>query len=119
MRISDWSSDVCSSDLNWRHPTLRRYVMRQTMLAVLLALALPSVALARDSNLHDGATTAAVQKALDDPARAADKADDARRKVAMVMTFAEVKPGQNVLELASVSGYWTCVFSAEIGRAHV
>ena len=94
--------------------------MRKTMLAVLLALALPSVALARDANRHDGATTAAVQKALADPARATDKADDARRKVAAVMTFAEVKPGQNVLELAPGSGYWTRVFSAAVGaQGHV
>lgn len=94
--------------------------MRKTMLAVLLALALPSVALARDSNRHDGATAAAVQKALADPARVADKADDARRKVAAVMTFAEVKPGQNVLELAPGSGYWTRVFSAVVGpQGHV
>ena len=55
--------------------------MRQTMLAVLLTLALPSIALAQVSNLHSGAITAAVEKGVNDPARQADKADDARRKV--------------------------------------
>lgn len=94
--------------------------MRQTMLAVLLAVALPSVALAQVSNLHSGAITAVVQKAVNDPARAADKSNDARRKVALVMTFAEVKPGQKVLELIPGSGYFTRVFSAAVGpQGHV
>jgi predicted methyltransferase len=94
--------------------------MRQTVLAVLLALSLPTVALAQVSNLHSGAITAAVQKAVDDPARVADKSDDARRKVALVMTFAEVKPGQKVLELIPGGGYFTRVFSAIVGpQGHV
>lgn len=94
--------------------------MRKTMLAVLLALALPSVALAQVSNLHSGAITAVVQKAVNDPARAGDKTNDARRKVALVMTFAEVKPGQKVLELIPGSGYFTRVFSAIVGpQGHV
>jgi predicted methyltransferase len=94
--------------------------MRQTVLAVLLALALPTAALAQVSNLHSGAITAAVQKGVNDPARAADKTDDARRKVALVMTFAEVKPGQKVVELIPGSGYFTRVFSAIVGpQGHV
>jgi predicted methyltransferase len=94
--------------------------MRQTVLAVLLALALPTVALAQVSNLHSGAITAAVQKGVNDPARTADKTNDARRKVALVMTFAEVKPGQKVVELIPGSGYFTRVFSAIVGpQGHV
>jgi len=94
--------------------------MRQTVLAVLFALALPAVALAQVSNLHGGAITAVVQKAVNDPARAADKTNDARRKVALVMTFAQVKPGQKVVELIPGSGYFTRVFSAIVGsRGHV
>jgi predicted methyltransferase len=89
--------------------------MRQTLLAVVLALALPTVALAQASNLHSGAITAVVEKAVKDPARAADASKDARRKVALVMTFAEVKPGQKVLELIPGSGYFTRVFSAIVG----
>ena len=89
--------------------------MRQTMLAVLLTLALPSVALARVSNLHSGAITAVVEKGVDDPARQADKADDARRKAPLVMTFAKVGPGQKVLELIPGGGYFTRVFSAIVG----
>src|SRR6185437_10734603 len=83
------------------------YAMRPTMLALLLTLALPAAAPAQVANLHSGAITAAVQKGVDDPAREADRHDDARRKVALVMTFAQVKPGQKVLELVPGSGYWT------------
>ncbi|HEV2682075.1 MAG TPA: methyltransferase [Rhodanobacter sp.] len=94
--------------------------MRQTVLAVLLALALPAVALAHVSDVHGGAINAAVQKAVNDPARAADASNDARRKVASVMTFAEVKPGQKVVELIPGSGYFTRVFSAIVGpQGHV
>ena len=89
--------------------------MRHAMLAMLLALPLPTLAAAQVSNLHSGAITAAAQKGVDDPARAADKHEDARRKVALVMTFAQVKPGQKVLELVPGSGYWTRVFSAIVG----
>jgi predicted methyltransferase len=94
--------------------------MRQTMLAVLLSLALPAVALAQVPNPHGGAITAAVQKAVDDPARAADKSNDARRKIMAVMAFAQVQPGQKVVELIPGSGYFTRVFSAIVGpRGHV
>ncbi|MGB5938703.1 MAG: class I SAM-dependent methyltransferase [Rhodanobacter sp.] len=94
--------------------------MRPTVLALLLTLTLPSVALCKVPEAHGGAVSAAVKKALDDPARQADKADDARRKVAQVMAFAEVKPGQKVLELVPGSGYWTRVFSAIVGpQGHV
>jgi predicted methyltransferase len=94
--------------------------MRLTMLAALLALALPAAAPAQVANPHSGAITAAVQKGVADPARQADQHEDARRKVAQVMTFAEVKPGQKVLELVPGSGYWTRVFSAIVGpKGHV
>ncbi len=91
------------------------YAMRHAMLALLLTLPFPAVATAQVADLHSGAITAAVQKGVDDPARAADRHEDARRKLALVMTFAEVKPGQNVLELVPGSGYWTRAFSAIVG----
>ncbi|MEP7186556.1 MAG: methyltransferase [Rhodanobacter sp.] len=91
--------------------------MRQTVLALVLALALPTVALAQASNLHRGAISASVAQAVRDPARSADVPNDARRKVAQVMTFAEVKPGQKVLELIPGSGYFTRVFSAIVGHS--
>ena len=43
--------------------------MRPTVLAVLIAFALPAAASAQVANLHSGAITAAVQRAIDDPAR--------------------------------------------------
>jgi predicted methyltransferase len=94
--------------------------MRPTVLAVLLAVAFPAVALAQAANPHETAVSAAVQKAINDPARHADRSDDAHRKIGAVMMFAEVKPGQKVLELVPGSGYWTRVFSAIVGpHGHV
>jgi predicted methyltransferase len=94
--------------------------MRPTVLAVLMALALPSMALAQVPSRHSGAVPAAVTKAIADPARQADVSNDGRRKIAAVMTFAEVKPGQKVLELIPGSGYFTRVFSAIVGsQGHV
>ncbi|OOG46072.1 class I SAM-dependent methyltransferase [Rhodanobacter sp. C01] len=94
--------------------------MRPTALALLLALALPATALAQAPSMNDGTIPAGVTKALADPARQADAVDDARRKIAEVMAFAEVKPGQRVLELVPGSGYWTRVFSAIVGpQGHV
>ncbi|EIL97408.1 class I SAM-dependent methyltransferase [Rhodanobacter thiooxydans] len=94
--------------------------MRPAILAVLLAASLPAVALAQTAKPHETAVSAVVQKALADPARQTDRADDAHRKVAQVMAFAEVKPGQKVLELVPGSGYWTRVFSAIVGpQGHV
>ncbi|OOG60253.1 class I SAM-dependent methyltransferase [Rhodanobacter sp. C03] len=94
--------------------------MRPTVLAVLIALALPSVALAQTSNMHSSAAAAVVARAVGDPARQADVSNDGRRKITAVMTFAEVKPGQKVLELIPGSGYFTRVFSAVVGpQGHV
>jgi predicted methyltransferase len=89
--------------------------MRPTVLAALLALALPSLALAQAQQAQAPALSSVVQKAVSDPARAADQPTDARRKVGEIMMFAEVKPGQKVLELLPGSGYFTRVFSAIVG----
>lgn len=89
--------------------------MRPTVLAALFCLAVPAAASAYAPNAHAAAPQAVVQKALTDPARAADKADDNRRKIDQVMQFAEVKPGQSVLELVPGNGYWTRVFSGIVG----
>ena len=98
--------------------------MRPTVLAVLVALTLPAAAVAATpahARHHAvGTVPAYVTAAMHDPARKADAADDARRKMAAVMTFAEVKPGEKVLELVPGSGYWTRVFSAIVGpQGHV
>jgi len=90
--------------------------MRPTVLAVLLAFALPPLALAQAPAPKSAALSSVVQKAVNDPARpAADRDIDARRKIGQVMTFAEVKPGQKILELLPGTGYFTRVFSAIVG----
>ena len=66
------------------------------------------------------AVPAYVTAALDAPARKDDVANDARRQVAAVMTFAQVQPGQKVAELIPGRGYWTRVFSGIVGpQGHV
>jgi predicted methyltransferase len=66
------------------------------------------------------ATPAYVTAALNDPARKDDAADDARRHPAEVLTFAQVKPGQKVVELVPGEGYWTRIFSGIVGaQGHV
>jgi len=89
--------------------------MRTTVLAALIALSLPVVVLAQSA--APSAPSASVTAAIKDPARKDDVANDARRKIADLMTFAEVKPGQKVLELIPGSGYFTRVFSAIVGEA--
>ncbi len=94
--------------------------MRLTLPLVLIAAALPFAAPAATAADSKGATPADVTAAINDPARKADAADDARRKPAEVMTFAQVKPGQKVLELVPGEGYWTRIFSAIVGpQGHV
>lgn len=69
---------------------------------------------------HPAATPAYVTAALNDPARKTDAADDAHRQIAAIMTFAQVKPGQKVVELIPGDGYWTKVFSGIVGaQGHV
>lgn len=99
--------------------------MRTQLLTALFVFALPATAWAQTRASSTTATTstatpAYVTAAINDPARAADTKDDARRQVAAVLTFAQVKPGDKVLELVPGSGYWTRVFSAIVGpRGHV
>ncbi|SFS19141.1 Predicted methyltransferase [Dyella sp. OK004] len=89
--------------------------MRTTVLAALIALAFPVAVLAQSA--APSAPSSYVTAAVSDPARKDDVANDARRKIADLMTFAEVKPGQKVLELIPGSGYFTRVFSAIVGQA--
>ncbi|MFI4920104.1 MAG: class I SAM-dependent methyltransferase [Gammaproteobacteria bacterium] len=94
--------------------------MRLTILASLIAVAVPFTVATANPAQATGAVPAYVTAAINDPARKDDSADDARRKIADVMTFAEVKPGQKVMELAIGEGYWTRVFSGIVGaQGHV
>lgn len=96
--------------------------MRITVLAVLISLVLPSALLAKPPApptfapaKSQDAIPSYVTTAVNDPERKTDLSNDARRKIADVMAFAQVKPGQFVLELIPGSGYWTRVFSAIVG----
>ncbi len=53
---------------------------------------------------------------LSDPGRpAADKSDDAARKPAEVLAFAEIRPGDTVLELEAGRGWYSEILSTAIG----
>jgi predicted methyltransferase len=60
-------------------------------------------------------SAAALQGAIDDPGRAAHRAVDARRKPAELIRFAELKPGDKVLDLIPGDGYFTRIFSKVVG----
>jgi predicted methyltransferase len=95
--------------------------MRTTVLAALVSLVFSPALLAQSPAPAPAASVPAyVAAAVADPAREADAANDARRKIGAIMVFAEVKPGQKVLELVPGSGYWTRVFSGIVGpQGHV
>jgi predicted methyltransferase len=58
----------------------------------------------------------AVASAVADPARPADDiARDALRKPAEMLTFAQVKPGDKVAELAPGGGYYTRILARAVG----
>ena len=56
-----------------------------------------------------------IVRALDDPARADQKADDDRRKAGEVLTFSGVKPGWQVVDYLPGQGYWTRLFTGAVG----
>lgn len=89
--------------------------MRQPMLAVLFALAVPLATSAADMNTHTAKVPGYIKSAVADPARKLDAVNDQRRKIAALMTFAEVKPGQKVVDLIPGSGYFSRVFSDIVG----
>lgn len=89
--------------------------MRRTPVLLLLALAAACATTALSAADNKSAAPAYVAKALGDPGRKEDAANDERRHAAAVVEFAGVKPGQKVLELIPGSGYWTRIFSAVVG----
>jgi len=88
---------------------------------ILIALAAPfGASIAAAPEAKGAAAPAYITAAMQDPALKDDAAHDDQRKLASVMTFAQVKPGQKVLELVPGSGYWTRVFSLVVGpKGHV
>ena len=63
----------------------------------------------------DPAIPGYVTASLAAPSRGDDVNEDSRRKIAAIMAFSEVKPGDTVLELVPGSGYWSRVFSGIVG----
>lgn len=90
--------------------------MRLTISAVLIAVAAAAAALSVSAADKPGAIPAYITDALGAAARKDDAANDERRKAAEVMAFAQVKPGQSVVELVPGSGYWTRIFSGIVGK---
>ena len=61
-----------------------------------------------------------VSAALSDPARGKDAEADARRHAADLATYAQVKPGDTVVDLIPGTGYFTRIFSQIVGaHGHV
>jgi predicted methyltransferase len=89
--------------------------MRSFAVVVFSGLVFSATAFAAPPQASSGAVPSYVTKAINNPARAADRKDDARRKMAAVMTFTGVKPGDKVVDLVPGSGYWTRVFSGIVG----
>lgn len=91
--------------------------MRMSGCTLAVALLSPLVAMAQpaapavSAEAGNAQVPAYVTRAINDPARDADKKDDARRQMAKVMAFTGAKPGDTVMELLPGSGYWTRVFS--------
>lgn len=96
--------------------------MRTPILSLFIALTLPCAALALTPPPASvgNAVPAYVTAAVNDPARKDDASNDDRRQITAVMVFAQVKPGEKVLELIPGTGYWTRVFSGIVGpKGHV
>src|SRR5579862_8451634 len=61
-----------------------------------------------------------VATAVSDPARGKDAEADARRHPGELVTFAQVKPGETVVDLIPGAGYFTRIFSQVVGaHGHV
>ena len=89
------------------------------LIAPALAAALASGCSRSETSKTDAAPAAAPAFATPnvaaDPARAADVAKDATRKGPEIVAFAEVKPGQKVVDLIPGGGYFTRLFSLTVG----
>ena len=92
-------------------------MMAPAICATVMALAI--AACANQSMQSGGAKPLSVTDyaaVLADPARpAADKADDAARKPAEVLAFAQIRPGDTVLEMEAGRGWYSDLLSTAIG----
>lgn len=86
-----------------------RGIKRSVLAAALIASIGHVAAAAPTSNAP------AIARALADPGRAFQRADDTRRHPAELVGLSGVRPGQRVLDLIPGSGYWTRIFSKVVG----
>jgi predicted methyltransferase len=96
--------------------------MKKWMLSLAIGLAFSAAAGAQtapaaapDAMAMPAALPANIAAAVADPARAEDAQIDARRHGGELVAFAEVKPGDTVLELIPGGGYFTRLFSKAVG----
>src|SRR3546814_13199753 len=96
MRISDWSSDVCSSDLasGWLHIDMAEKLARQAHAARMQAAAPPTAPIAGGDELRDGhanddaeGATAAPPGFVIDPALATPLGPDEETRRALLGSF--------------------------------
>jgi predicted methyltransferase len=91
------------------------FLTRMLVAGFVLGLTLSAAAWANRGQPAHIRVPAYVKKAMADPARAADRADDARRRPGPILAFSGVKPGDIVVELEPGRGYWTRMFSRIVG----
>jgi predicted methyltransferase len=90
--------------------------MRKTGKMAIAAVALLVTGCAKPAAQDREFSQAALDAALTDPARKADRdAADSRRKPGELIAFAQVRPGDKVLDLIPGNGYWTRIFSKLVG----
>lgn len=84
----------------------------------LLAVALMTTAVGAQTR---PAISPAIGRALADPARADQAADDSRRQASAVLAFSGVKPGDQVIDfIPGGNYYWTRIFAGIVGpKGHV
>ncbi|MBL8554566.1 MAG: class I SAM-dependent methyltransferase [Phenylobacterium sp.] len=70
---------------------------------------------AKSADAAAAPAAATLPDAAGNPARAADVAKDVQRKGPELVAFAEVKPGQKVVDLIPGAGYFTRLFSLTVG----
>jgi predicted methyltransferase len=85
---------------------MKTMLVRVTLAALCAGLALP---------IAHAAPQTLFQRALADPARASQRAADARRHPADLVALADLKPGQRIVDLIPGDGYWTRIFSRIVG----
>ena len=91
----------------------KRIAAVATMVATALALA---ACASSTTNKTPPLSAAAYAPMLADPARpAADKNDDAARKPAEVLAFAQIRPGDTILEMEAGRGWYSDILSSAVG----